>query len=135
MGGCLTMEKKDLAEQYALKEYMYVNGKTNVVFEDSKCFTFDNIKDAFNAGCESIVEKASELEWKEIGVYGEDKRYFDVCRASKPLDEFLIREWPYPKDIELECNDAIHNGFKTIEEAKSYAKELYKQKVKQVLGL
>ena len=129
------MEKMDLAEQYALKEYIRVNGETNVIFEDSKCFTFDSIKDAFNAGCNSVIETASELEWEDIGVYGEDARYVDVCRASKPLDTYLIREWYYPKDIELECNDDIHNGFKTIEEAKLYAKELYKQKVKQVLGL
>ena len=129
------MEKKDLAVEYALARLQGRLSGNEVSFCENKVFTEGDIETAFNAGCESIVEKASELEWEDIGVYGEDARYVDVCRASKPLDEFLIREWSYPKDIELECNDTIHNGFKTVEEAKLYAKELYKRKIKQVLGL
>lgn len=44
-------EKKYLSLVYALKEYARVNGKGGPIFEDNKCFTFDDIKAAFNAGC------------------------------------------------------------------------------------
>ena len=128
------MNKKDIAEEYAIKEYERLNDN-DPIFEDNLCFSIIDIETAFNAGRKSMVEKALELEWEDISIYGEDARYVDVCRAHKPLEEFLIREWFYPKDIELECNDTIHNGFKTIEEAKSYAKEVYKQRIKQVLEL
>jgi hypothetical protein len=59
-----------------------------------------------------------------------------VCRAHKPLEEFLIQEWFDPKDIELCSNKGFAKiGFKTIEEAKAYAKEMYKQRIKQALEL
>ena len=128
-------EKKDLSLVYALKEYVRVNGKSGPIIEDNKCFTFDDIKAAFNAGRYSVVEKASELEWEDIGVYGEKARYINVCRAHKPLEEYLIQEWFCPNDVELHCNDFIKNGFKTIEEAKQAANEDYKKRIKQALGL
>lgn len=58
------MEKKVLSLAYALKEYARVNGKGGPIIEDNKCFTFDDIKAAFNAGRESMVENIPELEWK-----------------------------------------------------------------------
>ena len=129
------MEKKDLSLVYALKEYARVNGKGGPIIEDKRCFTLDDIRAAFNAGRESVVEYASELEWKDIGVFGEKARYVNVCRANKPLEEYLIQEWFCPKGIELHGNDFIKNGFKSIEEAKSYANEHYKKRIKQALGL
>ena len=117
---------KDLAKEYATARLQGRLSGNEVSFSENNVFTEEDIKAAFNAGRKSMVEKALELEWEDISIYGEDARYVDVCRAHKPLEEFLIREWFYPKDIELECNDTIHNGFKTIEEAKSYAKEVYK---------
>nr|DAV11400.1 MAG TPA: hypothetical protein [Caudoviricetes sp.] len=128
-------DKKYLAEEYAEKEYARVNGKGGPIIEGKRCFTFDDIKAAFNAGRESVVEKASELEWKDIGVFGEKARYVNVCRAHKPLEEYLIQEWFYPKDVELHSNEFVKNGFKTIEEAKTYANEDYKKRIKQALGL
>lgn len=126
---------KDLAEEYALKEYARVNGESDPIFVDNKCFIFDDIKAAFSAGRESVVEKASELEWEDIGIYGEKARYINVCRAHKPLEEYLIQEWFCPKNIKLHCNDFTKNGFKNIEEAKAYAKEAYKRRIEQVLEL
>ena len=129
------MEKKDLAEEYSIKEYERVNGNSDPIFEDNRCFSFDDIEAAFNAGRESVVEKASELEWEDIGVYGEKARYINVCRAHKPLEEYLIQEWFCPKNIKLHCNYFTKNGFKNIEEAKAYAKEAYKRRIEQALGL
>lgn len=129
------MKQKDLSLVYALKEYARANGKGGPIIEDNRCFTIDDIYAAFNAGRESVVEKASELEWKDIGVFGEKARYVNVCRAHKPLEEYLIQEWFYPKDVELHSNEFVKNGFKTIEEAKTYANEDYKKRIKQALGL
>ena len=60
------MEKKDLAEGYALEEYARVNGENDPIFTDNRCFTFDDIKYAFNAGRESVVENMPELEWNLV---------------------------------------------------------------------
>lgn len=129
------MKQKDLAEEYATARLQGRLSGNEMSFSENKIFTEEDIKAAFNAGRDSVVEKASELEWEDIGVYGEKARYINVCRAHKPLEEYLIQEWFYPKDIELHCNDFTKNGFKNIEEAKVYAKEAYKRRINQALGL
>lgn len=129
------MNKKDLAEEYATARLQGRLSGNEVSFSGNNVFTEEDIEAAFNAGRESVVEKASELEWEDIGVYGEKARYINVCRAHKPLEEYIIQEWFYPNDVELHCNDFTKNGFKTIEEAKVYAKEAYKRRIKQALGL
>lgn len=128
------MKQKNLAKEYARKAFLKRNVSNPISIHDL-CFSVTDIKAAFNAGCESVVEKASELEWEDIGVYGEKARYINVCRAHKPLEEYLIQEWFCPNDVELHCNDFIKNGFKTIEEAKQAANEDYKKRIKQALGL
>lgn len=128
------MKNKKIAEEYAHKAFLERN-RSNPMSIHDLCFSVTDIKAAFNAGRESVVEKTSELEWEDIGIYGEHARYVNVCRAHKPLEEFLIREWFYPKDIELLGKDFTKDGFKTIEEAKAYAKEAYKERIKQVLEL
>lgn len=129
-------EKKDLFLVYALKEYARVNGKDEHIIGDSKYFTFDDIKAAFNAGRESVIENATKLEWKETGRYEDCGIYLNVCKADKPLDNFSIGKWTTDNDIELLRNGfAIRGGFKNIEEAKSYAVKVYEEKIKQALGL
>ena len=59
------MTQKDLALVYALKEYGRVNGKGGLIIEDKRCFTLDDIKAAFNAGRESVVENMPRLLFKE----------------------------------------------------------------------
>ena len=126
---------KDLAKEYALARLQGRLSDNEISFSENRIFTEEDIKAAFNAGRKSVVEKASELEWEDIGIYGEQARYVNVCRAHKPLEEFLIREWFCPNGIELHGNDFTKNGFKNIEEAKAYAKEAYKRRIKQSLGL
>lgn len=58
-------EKKDLSLVYALKEYTRVNGESDLIFEDNKCFTFDDIKAAFEAGRDSVLENIPRLLFKE----------------------------------------------------------------------
>lgn len=129
------MKKKDLAGEYLTKAQENAIYFKDGNFPNMPLYQEKDIKAAFNAGRESVVEKASELEWKDIGVFGEKARYVNVCRAHKPLEEYLIQEWFYPKDVELHSNEFVKNGFKTIEEAKTYANEDYKKRIKQALGL
>lgn len=66
------MGKKDLAEEYSIKEYEQVNGNSDPIFVDNRCFSFDDIKAAFNAGRESVVENMPKLKWSkafEDGLY------------------------------------------------------------------
>nr|DAJ81267.1 MAG TPA: hypothetical protein [Caudoviricetes sp.] len=118
-------EKKGLSLVYALKEYARVNGKGSPIIEGKRCFTFDDIKAAFNAGRESVVESLPELEWKgyapfihadtPIGRYNIDN--FGIC-----LLRFNGKEIPLPPGSSLE-------------ETKQAANEHYKKQIKQVLGL
>lgn len=124
---------KDLAEKYLAKAQENAIRFKDINFFNGPLYQESDIKAAFNAGRESVVEEASELEWEDIGVYGENARYVNVCRAHKPLEEYLIQEWFCPNDVELHCNHFIKKGFKTIEEAKAYAKVAYKRRIKQAL--
>ena len=119
------MKKKDLAEEYALKEYARANGDSDLIFEDNRCFTFDDIKAAFNAGRESVVESLPELEWKGYAPF----IHADTPIGRYNIDNFVVqllrfngKEIPTPADCSLE-------------EAKQAANEDYKQRIKQALGL
>lgn len=118
------MNKKDLAEEYAIKEYERLNDG-DLIFVDNMCFAFDDIKEAFNAGCESVVENMPELEWKGMANF----KYANTYIGMYNLDNFgiwLLRfngvEIPLPTDCSLE-------------DAKQAANEDYKQRIKQALGL
>lgn len=122
------MNYKDLAEEYSIKEYARVNGANDYVFIDNRCFTFDDIKAAFNAGRESVVENMPKLEWVETSYNLEDyflshnngwnyriffrNRVFCVHLNSNYMGEYLKLSW-----------------------AKHAANEDYKKRIKQALGL
>ena len=118
-------EKKDLSLVYALKEYARVNGKGEHVIEDKRCFTFDDIKAAFNAGCDSAVNSLPELEWKG---------YAPFIHAATPIGRYNIDNFGIwllrfnGKEIPLSTGSSL-------DEAKQAANEDYKQRIKQALGL
>jgi len=118
-------EKKDLAEEYALKEYARVNGKGGPIIEYDRCFTFDDIKAAFNAGRDSVVESLPELEWKG---------YAPFIHASTPIGRYNIDNFGIwllrfnGKEIPLSTGSSL-------DEAKLAANEHYKLKIKLALGL
>ena len=121
------MEKKDLSLVYALKEYARVNGKGEHIIEDNKCFTFDDIKAAFNAGRESVVDSMLKLEWEKCvgGFINKDQFrnwYIEINEYAKQKYTLVI-----PGDISR-C-------FITLKEAKQAANEHYKKQIKQALGL
>ena len=118
-------EKKYLSLVYALKEYARVNGKGGPIIEDNKCFTFDDINAAFNAGRESVVESLPELEWKGYAPFIHADTYigrYNIDNFGIWLLRFNGKEIPLPTGSSLE-------------EAKLAANEDYKQRIKQALGL
>lgn len=121
------MEKKDLSLVYALKEYARVNGKSGPIIEDNKCFTFDDIKAAFNAGRESVVDSMPELKWKRIH---KDGPYLAVT----VFDWFYRIEFVYNK-FHLFCNSYFISCYISLSDTKQAANEHYKKRIKQVLGL
>lgn len=118
------MDKNKLAENYCVEKH-------------NKHFDIVDIKNAFVAGCNSVIEENSQLEWIEIQLYRHGGLYVDVCKANKPLKEYLIRERSQIKPFELYITDenTIVRDFKTIEDAKKYAIEDYKKTLTNFLGL
>ena len=118
-------EKKDLSLVYALKEYARVNGKGGPIIEDKRCFTLDDIKAAFNAGRESVVESLPELEWKGYTPFIHADTYigrYNIDNFGIWLLRFNGKEIPLPPGSSLE-------------ETKQAANEHYKERIKQALGL
>lgn len=122
------MKQKDLAEEYATARLQGRLSGNEVSFSENKVFTEEDIKAAFNAGRESVVESMPELEWVETTYNLEDyflshnngwnyrivfrNRVFCVHLNSNYMGEYLKLSW-----------------------AKQAANEDYKQRIKQALGL
>lgn len=120
-------DKKDLSLVYALKEYARVNGKGGPIIEDKRCFTLDDIKAAFNAGRESVVENIPELEWKDNDIAIEEE--FAPC----PVGRYEVTRWD--ELFEIWCNSLFLGYRPSLSEAKRAANEDYKERIKQALGL
>lgn len=122
------MIQKDLAEEYALKEYEYINEENDLIFEDNKCFTFDDIKEAFNAGRESIIENIPRLNWEQRSAY--------QYTAETPFEKYIILERiENNKTFYLvKLNDGIHVNT-DLQTLKLYIEGFYLYKIKQVLGV
>ena len=118
------MKKKDLAEEYLDRKIKQEPFKSLTKgFEYA--FSADDIKAAFNAGRESVVENIPELEWKGLEYF----QYADTCFGRYNIDNFVVqllrfngKEIPTPADC-------------SFEEAKHAANEDYKKRIKQVLYL
>ena len=118
-------EKKDLAEEYLTK------AKENAIyFKDGKfpnmpLYQENDIKAAFNAGRESVVESLPELEWKG---------YAPFIHAATPIGRYNIDNFGIwllrfnGKEIPLSTGSSL-------EAAKQAANEDYKKRIKQALGL
>lgn len=121
------MKKKDLAKEYALARLQGRLSGNEVSFSENKVFTEEDIKEAFNAGRESVVENIPELEWKCEYPYTADE-------TRTPITIFHI----------FHNDDGFHLAgyglglskmFCTLDEAKRFVNEDYKQRIKQALGL
>ena len=118
------MKKKDLAEEYLDRKIKQEHFKSLTKgFEYA--FSVDDIKVAFNAGRNSVVENIPELEWKGLEYF----QHADTCFGRYNIDNFVVqllrfngKEIPTPADC-------------SFEEAKQVANEDYKKRIKQALGL
>lgn len=119
------MTQKDLAETYLAKAQENAIRFKDGNFPNMPLFQGNDIKDAFNAGRESVVEDASELEWKG---------YAPFIHAATPIGRYNIDNFGIwllrfnGKEIPLSTGSSL-------EAAKQAANEDYKKRIKQVLGL
>ena len=117
----------DLAEEYL------TNAKDNAIrFKDGKfpnmpLYQENDIKSAFNAGRESVVENIPELKWQKVYVDG-------PYLAVTVFNWFYRIEFAY-NEFNLFCNSCYISCYISLLEAKQAANENYKQRVKQALGL
>ena len=121
------MKQKDLADEYAEKEYHRVNGDDAPCFTDEPCFNFDDIRYAFNAGRESVVENMPKLKWKRIGKDG-------LYIAITVFNWFYRIEFVY-NEFHLFCNGYYINCYLSLSAAKQATNEHYKKQIKQALGV
>jgi hypothetical protein len=118
---------KDLAEEYALKEYARVNGESDPIFVDNKCFIFDDIKAAFSSGRESVLENIPELKWKRV--------YKDGPYLAVTVFNWFYRiEFVYNK-FNLFCNSYYISCYLSLSAAKQAANEHYKKQIERALVL
>ena len=119
------MTQKDLAEEYLTK------AKENAIyfkdgnFPNMPLYQENDIKAAFNAGRDSVVENISELEWKGYAPF----IHADTYIGRYNIDNFGIWLLRFNgKEIPLSTG-------RSLEEAKQAANEDYKKRIKQALGL
>ena len=121
------MEKKKLAQEYAAARLQGRLIGNEMSFSENKIFTEEDIKAAFNAGCESVVESVPELKWKRVH---KDGPYLAVT----VFYWFYRIEFVYNK-FNLFCNGYFISCYISLSDAKQAANEHYKKQIKQVLGL
>ena len=120
------MKKKDLAEEYLDRKIKQEPFKSLTKgFEYA--FSVDDIKAAFNAGRDSVVENIPDLKW-------ECEYPYTANETRTPITIFHI----------FHNDDGFHLAgyglglskmFGTLDEAKRFANEDYKKRIKQALGL
>ena len=122
------MKQKDLAEEYATARLQGRLNGNEVSFSENKVFTEEDIKAAFNAGRESVVESIPELEWVETTYNLED--YF-LSHNNGWNYSIFFRGGAF----HVHVNFNYIRQYLSLTEAKQAANEDYKQQIKHVLGL
>lgn len=125
------MKQKDLAEEYANERLQGRLSGNEISFSDNKVFTEDDIRAAFNAGRESVVENIPKLLFKETreGLIA-DNGIFEIIYhiyKSASVDE--------PRYAFATTYETPIQWYDTLEEAIDAANEDYKERIKQALGL
>ena len=120
-------EKKDLAQEYAAARLQGRLSGNEISFSGKEVFTEDDIKAAFNAGRESVVENVPKLKWKRVHKDG-------LYLAVTVFNWFYRIEFVY-NEFHLFCNGYFISRYLSLLEAKQAANEHYKKQIKQALGL
>lgn len=119
---------KDLAKEYATARLQGRLSGNEVSFSENNVFTEEDIKAAFNAGRENVVENVPKLEWTE---------------TTYNLEDYLTSHnngWNYNiffrgGAFKVCCNSNFIGQFISLTMAKQAANEDYKKRIKQALGL
>lgn len=124
------MKQKDLAEEYAHKAFLKRN-RINPMSIHDLCFSVTDIKAAFNAGRESVVENMPRLLFKEsqeglIADNGIFEFIYHIYKSAS-VDE--------PRYAFATTYETPIQWYGTLEEAMEAANEDYKKRIKQALGL
>ena len=122
------MTQKDLAEEYL------TNAKENAIyfkdgnFPNMPLYQESDIKAAFNAGRESVVENIPELEWRK-----------EICRDKYFLEAYALGAYYLiilrGPEFHVACNYRHFASYTSLAAAKQAANEDYKKRIKQALGL
>ena len=121
------MENENLAKEYATARLQGRLSGNETQFNGHEVFTETDIENAFNAGSESVVENIPELEWECEYPYTADE-------TRTPITIFHI----FHNDDGFHLTGyglGLSKMFGTLDEAKRFANEEYKNRIKQVLGL
>ena len=122
------MKQKDLAEEYLTKakenDIYFKDGK----FPNMSLYQEKDIRAAFNAGRESVVENIPELKWGQVHYLGKETLNAYTLGASFKI-EFSGMEF------KVYCNYHFVASALSISFAKQAADNHYRRMVKQALGL
>ena len=122
------MKQKDLAEEYSLARLQGRLSGNEVSFSENKVFTEEDVKAAFNAGRESVVENMPDLRWRKVCYLGKE------FIAAHPYGCRYAIEFA-GMEFELFCNRQFVTRSTSLSHVKQAANEHYKELIKQTLGL
>ena len=122
------MTQKDLAEEYLTKAKESAIYFKDGNFPNMPLYQEKDIKAAFNAGRESVVENMPDLRWRKVCYLGKEfiAAHPYGCRYAI---EFVGMEF------ELFCNRQFVTRSISLSHAKQAANKHYKEQIKQALGL
>lgn len=124
------MKYEDLAEKYAHKAFLKRN-RSNPMSIHDLCFSVTDIKAAFDAGRESVVENIPRLLFKETreGLIADNGIFEFIYHIYKSasVDE--------PRYAFATSYETPIQWYGTLEEAMDAANDDYKKRIKQALGL
>ena len=126
------MTQKDLAEEFLTKARENAMNFKDINFVNGPFFQENDLKAAFNAGRESVVESAMESipEFKWRGVHHPDRDFV----AAYPCDCRYLIEFTRRGHL-LFYNRQFIANFASFSQAQQAANEDYKKRIKQALGL
>ena len=118
---------KDLAEEYLAKAQENAIYFKDGNFPNMPLFQGNDIKAAFGAGRDSVVENMPKLKWRRV--------YKDGPYLAVTVFNWFYRiEFVY-NEFHLFCNSYFISRYLSLSDAKQAANEHYKKLIKQALGL
>lgn len=121
------MIQKDLAEKYITKARENAISFKDDNFPNIPLYQESDIKAAFNAGRESVIENAPELKWKSF--------YKDGLYLALTVFDWFYRVEFVDNKFQLFSNGYFISCYISLSDANQAANEHYKQYIKKALDL